>query len=45
MVITASTTTPPCGGGQPLPYQKGPGTQAFGMLEQLPIGLGHDTRT
>ncbi|MER6216197.1 DNA starvation/stationary phase protection protein [Streptomyces sp. NPDC001674] len=32
------------GGGQPLLHQKGPETQRFGTVKQLPLGLGHDTR-
>ncbi|MFI5529436.1 Dps family protein [Kitasatospora sp. NPDC051853] len=39
-----TTTASAYGGGQPLLRQKGPETQAFGTLKQLPIGLGHDTR-
>ncbi|MFJ5933527.1 Dps family protein [Streptomyces sp. NPDC093071] len=41
---TTVTTAPPHGGGQPLLHQKGAETQAFGTLNRLPIGLGHDTR-
>ncbi|MFI5671061.1 carbamoyltransferase C-terminal domain-containing protein [Streptomyces sp. NPDC051704] len=32
------------GGGRPLLHQKGPETRRFGMAQQLPLGLGHDTR-
>ncbi|WP_425424541.1 hypothetical protein [Streptomyces katrae] len=32
------------GGGQPLLHQKGPETQRFGTVKQLPLGLSYDTR-
>lgn len=42
----APITAPPRGGGRPLLlHRRGAQTQPFGTVRQLPLGLGHDTRT